>query len=87
MTTGTRPSHCAGCGRPVHPRGTRADDRPANSVLYRGNQLCVECAPARTTTGQFGRFQMRRSHLTTTAPARLPAEQVTSELPKDGTSW
>ena len=80
MTGAARPSCCAQCARPVHPRGTRADDRPANSVLYRGNQLCVECAPARTTTGPYGRFQMHHSHLTTSAPARTWVEHASAEL-------
>ncbi|ACZ32459.1 hypothetical protein Xcel_3460 (plasmid) [Xylanimonas cellulosilytica DSM 15894] len=85
MTAGTRPSHCAHCGRPVHPRGTRADDRPADSVLYRGNQLCVECAPARATSGSFGRFQMRPSHLTTRTPSRSQAGHIDNA--KDGAPW
>ncbi|MCF4122183.1 hypothetical protein L1785_14475 [Antribacter sp. KLBMP9083] len=65
----TRPTHCTGCGYPVHSAGTRADDRPAESRLYRGKGLCTTCAPARATSGRFGRFQLRPSHMTTSPNA------------------
>jgi hypothetical protein len=64
MTT-PRPTHCDKCKRPVHSRGTRKDDRPEDSVLYRGLGLCTECASARATSGNYGKFQLHKSHLIT----------------------
>jgi hypothetical protein len=63
--TTPRPTRCEGCKRPVHPAGTRKDDRPEDSVLYRGLGLCIECAPPRVMSGNYGKFQMHKSHLIT----------------------
>lgn len=60
-----RPTHCQRCGRPVHWHGTRKDDRPADSVMYRGKGLCSECGSARTTSGDYGKFELHPSHLRT----------------------
>lgn len=45
----TRPSHCAGCGKPTRSQGTTIAEAPG-TVAYRGKGLCGTCATKKGKT-------------------------------------